>query len=119
MNVFPPMMHGTLREHYLMLFGAAGGIAMTAGFVGSWIGARFAARAAMRQSDEARRTALQPEQIRELSSSVEAIALEVERIAEAQRFVAKVLVERRDALPSLPAHRSAGEITPHQDRSPA
>ena len=33
--------------------------------------------------------------------------------AEAQRFVAKVLVERRDALPPISAHRVAGEITPH------
>ena len=113
MSVFPPMINGTLREHYLILFGAAGGVAMTAGFVGAWIGARFAARAAMRQAEEMRRTALQPEQIRELSSSVEAIGLEVERISEAQRFVAKVLVDRRDALPPFPPQRSAGEITPH------
>ena len=113
MSVFPPMVHGTLREHYLMLFGAAGSVAMTAGFVGAWIGARLAARAAIRQAEELRRTALQPEQIRDLSNSVEAIGLEVERIAEAQRFVAKVLVERRDAIPPLPSQRSAGEITPH------
>ena len=113
MSVFPPLINGTLREHYLMLFGAAGSVAMAAGFVGAWVGARFAARAAMRQAEEARRTALQPEQIRELSNNVEAIGLEVERIAEAQRFVAKVLVERRDALPPMPGHRPAGEITPH------
>ena len=116
MSFFPPMIHGTLRDHYLLLFGAAGAVATGAGFVGAWFGARLAGRSAMRQLDEARRTALQPEQFRELSVNVEAIALEVERIAEAQRFVAKVLVERHDALPAVPPvppRRAASEITPH------
>jgi hypothetical protein len=113
MSVFPPIIYGTLREHYILLFGAAGAVATGAGFVGAWFGARLAGRSAMRQLDEARRTALQPEQVRELSANVEAIAIEVERIAEAQRFVAKVLVERHDALPAIPPRRPASEITPH------
>ena len=113
MSLFPPLVNGTLREHYLLLFGAAGAVATGAGFVGSWIGARFASRAALRQLEDAQRTALRPEQVRELSASVEAIAIEVERIAEAQRFVAKVLVERHDALPVVPPRRPATEVTPH------
>lgn len=113
MSVFPPMIQGTLREHYLLLFGSAGVFATGAGFIGAWLGARSATRAALRQTEEASRRALQPEQIRELSNSVEAIGLEVERIAEAQRFVAKVLVERRDAMPPIPPRRAVGEITPN------
>ncbi len=113
MSFFPPMINGTLREHYLLLFGAASAVATGAGFVGAWVGARFAGRSAMRQIEEARRTALQPELVHQLSSTVEGIALEVERIAEAQRFVAKVLVERHDALPVVPPRRPASEITPH------
>lgn len=113
MTLFPTIIHGTLREHYLLLFGTAGAVATAAGFVGSWIGARVAARAALRQLEEAQRTALRPEQVRELSASVDSIALEVERIAEAQRFVAKVLVDRHDALPVAPPRRPASEITPH------
>lgn len=113
MDFFPPMIHGTLREHYLLLFAAAGGIAMTAGFIGAWIGARLAASAALRQVEASRPESVDAREIRELAISVEAIGLEVERIAEAQRFVAKVLVERRDALAAPPVRRDHGSITPH------
>jgi hypothetical protein len=37
----------------------------------------------------------------QLQQSVDAIAVEVERIAEAQRFSAKLLAEKRD-IPALP-----------------
>lgn len=39
-------------------------------------------------------------QIEQLQQSVDAIAVEVERIAEAQRFSAKLLAERNESLPS-------------------
>jgi len=46
---------------------------------------------------------------------VDAIAVEVERISEAQRFTAKVLVERADAAPNTSRIGGAPErvITPH------
>ena len=113
MDIFPRLIHGTLREHYILLFGAASTIAVVAGFVGSWIGARFATQAAIRAADAKNREAIDASQIRELANSLETIGLEVERIAEAQRFVAKVLVERRDVLPAPPSRREANEITPH------
>jgi hypothetical protein len=97
----------------LLLFGSAGVFAAGAGFIGAWFGARMATRAARRQAEETSRGVLHPDQIRELSNNVEAIGLEVERIAEAQRFVAKVLVERRDAVPPIPPRRAVGEITPN------
>jgi hypothetical protein len=115
--VFPPIFVGTLREHYLLLFGSAGAIATVAGFVGAWIGARMAARQAARTVVEELngRRAGRPEleELRLLSQSVEAVAIEVERIAEGQRFVAKVLAERAE--PKLPAaaRREVGQITPH------
>jgi hypothetical protein len=112
MHVFPNLFFGTLREHYIMLFGAAGAIATFAGFVGAWIGARFAMRAAVREMRESSASSIQSEQLRQLAAGVDEIALEIERITEAQRFVAKVLVERRDALPVVPP-RVAGSITPH------
>ena len=113
MDIFPRMIHGTLREHYIILFGAASTVAVFAGFVGAWIGARFAAAAAIRIAEAKGREVMDAGQIRDLASNVEAIGLEVERIAEAQRFVAKVLVDRRDVIPAPPVRREAPEITPH------
>jgi hypothetical protein len=114
--IFPPVFIGTLREHYLLLFGAAGAIATVAGFVGAWLGARMAARSAARavvaQLEYARDTRPELEELRLLSQSVEAIAIEVERIAEAQRFVTRVLVERADPKLAAPGRREVGRITP-------
>jgi len=115
--MFPPVFIGTLREHYLLLFGMAGSIAIVTGFVGAWLGAKMAARSAARAvlAEVEYRRAGRPEleELRLLSQSVEAVAIEVERVAEAQRFVAKVLVERSE--PKLPAtvRRDPGQITPH------
>ena len=46
MELFPPLFHGTLREHYLLLFGVAGGIALVTGLVSAWVGAYVGARRA-------------------------------------------------------------------------
>lgn len=113
MDIFPRLINGTLREHYILLFGAASTVAVFAGFVGAWFGARYAMRSAVAQIEATNRDALSGAQIRDLANSLETIGLEVERIAEAQRFVAKVLVDRRDILPAAPARRDATEITPH------
>ena len=113
MDIFPPLIHGTLREHYLLLFGSAGAFAMAAGFVGAWWGARRATRAAFRKLEATTAEALNAGQLRALLDSVEAIGLEVERVAEAQRFVAKVLVERNEAVPTPPSRREPNQITPH------
>ncbi len=115
--VFPPLLVGTLREHYLLLFGAAGAIATVTGFIGAWLGAKMAARSAARavltEIDFRRAGRPEMEELRLLSQSVEAVAIEVERIAEAQRFVTKVLVERGDAKLPAPSRRDVGQITPH------
>ena len=53
-------------------------------------------------------------QVRHFEESLDAIGLEVERMAEAQRFVAKVLVERQESLPPAPRQRREPDhITPH------
>jgi hypothetical protein len=48
-------------------------------------------------------------------NAVDSIAVEVERISEAQRFTARVLAERADAAPSTPRISGTPErvITPH------
>ena len=113
MDIFPRLINGTLREHYIVLFGAATTVSIIAGSVGAWFGARFATRAAIREAESKGRELLNAGHIRDLAANVESIGLEVERIAEAQRFVAKVLVDRRDVIPPPAPRREASEITPH------
>ena len=113
MDILPRMINGTLREHYILLFGAATTVSIVAGSVGAWFGARVATRAAIREAEEKGREALNAGHIRELAANVESIGIEVERIAEAQRFVAKVLVDRRDVIAPPAPRRDASEITPH------
>jgi len=66
-----------------------------------------------------RRPALDPEnspRLQRIEEAVEAIALEVERIGEAQRFTTKLLAERQpDAVGPIAARprREPGTITPH------
>lgn len=63
--------------------------------------ARAIARAIDRRSDAARvRAADLAPQLRQLQESVDAMAIEVERISEAQRFTAKLMAERAQALPA-------------------
>lgn len=45
-----------------------------------------------------------------IEQSLEAIAIEVERMGEGQRFVTKLLAERHPGAPALPAH--GGEDSP-------
>src|SRR6476660_6131824 len=48
-----------------------------------------------------------------IENAVETTALEVERIAESNRFMAKLLAERSSAPPPPPPARSERVITPH------
>jgi hypothetical protein len=114
----PPIFHGTLREHYLLLFGAAGALGLLVSLVSAWLGAQFGARCAVRNALRDVGVPLAPAveaRFERLGQAVDAIALDVERIAEAQRFTAKLLVERAtDGVPATrPPRREVGEITPH------
>lgn len=114
LELFPAVWNGTLREHYLLLFSVAGSIALGAGFVGAWLGARFASRRMMQELREAPPGAQQQEltnlQLSELSNAVDSMALEVERLAEGQRFTAKLL---SDNARSRLASKAPGVVTPH------
>jgi hypothetical protein len=118
-SLFPPFFHGTLREHYLILFGAAGGIALVAGLVSAWvgayIGARRAARTTMLEAIAASPARVNEARMSQLVDAVDAIALEVERISEAQRFTARLLAERQapSAPPAPLGRRDSGATTPH------
>lgn len=120
MDLFPPLFDGTLRAHYLTLFGAAGGIALVAGLASAWVGARIGARRAVRRAWEdtaGAQAARTDARLEELARGVDAIAIEVERIAEAQRFAARLTAEReaRRAPGRLPsgASRTPDQVTPH------
>lgn len=108
--LLPPVINGTLREHYIILFASAGAFAMLVGFVGAWLGAKFGARRALK---DARATMLgnASSQVTQLQQSIDAIALEVERISEAQRFAAR-LADQRQPVAAPPA-QSPRVITPH------
>lgn len=106
----PHLIAGTTREHYIMLFSAAGAIGLTAGLVGSWIGAWLGARRAV-SSASLNRVEVQPmAQLAPMMQALDAIALEVERISEAQRFTTKVLSERQ---PVVLPRAEPRNITPH------
>lgn len=122
LDFLPPIWHGTLREHYVVLFGAAGTIALFTGLVGAWIGARFGARrlvkkvvVAVADRDAQHLAAGQATsaQLAELARAVDVVAIEVERLAEGQRFAAKLLAERAEqALPPR-GTRPPNAVTPH------
>jgi len=81
-------------------------------FVGLWIRARE--RAIRAGAEPKRQVEQETPDLEHLVNAVDAIAVEVERISEAQRFTTKVLVERGD--PSVVKRlASAPErvITPH------
>ena len=89
--------NGALHEREVMLLACAGGVALFVGSVSAWLGARFGANRAVRRAFRDRieiPTLVTEVRYDELSRSIDAIALEIERISEAQRFAAKMLVER-------------------------
>src|SRR6266571_7780426 len=101
--MFPQIFNGTLREHYVLLFGMAGGIAAVVGFVAAWIGAQFGARRAARMAaeDALSRGGLGVDRnLTALVQAVDSIALEVERLSEGQRFTARLMSERAPIVPA-------------------
>lgn len=115
MELLPMHLMGTMREHYVLLFGLAGSIGLMAGFVGSWIGGYVGARRAVRSAQLKAPVVSEASlvQLEQLGQMVEAIAIEVERVSEGQRFTTRLLADRIP-LPS-PDIRPRGPdlTTPH------
>src|SRR5690242_7937497 len=123
-SIFHSVFHG-MRERDALLLVFAGGAALFVGMVGAWFGATFGARRAVRRAfrDRIEIPSIVTEvRYDELARSIDAIALEVERISEAQRFAAKLLVERTNPTVSTPTVavptaaiplREPGVTTPH------
>jgi len=91
----------------IILFGS------TLTFITLWIRARE--RAIRANSEPKRRVESDNPDMERLVNAVDAIAVEVERISEAQRFTTKVLVDRADTGPVAKRLAAAPErvITPH------
>ena len=114
---FPAVFFGTLRDHYILLFSAAGGLALVAGFVGAWIGSHIAGRRSAHQvvKELSGEMAAAP-QFQQIMQAMDVLSVEVERLSEGHRFVAKLLAERaeRDRLAALPLReRKSEHVTPH------
>jgi hypothetical protein len=127
-SIFHSIFHGPLRDRDVMILLAAGGMALFVGSISAWLGAHFGARRAVKRAfrDRIEIPSLVTEvRYDELARSIDAIALEVERISEAQRFAAKLLVERLNSTVSAPVvsaptvataaipRRDSGVTTPH------
>jgi hypothetical protein len=127
-SIFHSIFHGTFRDRDALILIAAGGLALFVGSVSAWLGAHFGARRAVKRAfrDRIEIPAIVTEvRYDELARSIDAIALEVERISEAQRFAAKLLVERANATVSASVvnaptvstaaipRREPGVTTPH------
>ena len=95
----PPYDPETIIQAAVPLFGIALSMVMVI-FIG-WPLARAFARRLDRRAElgTVRAADLQP-QIRQLQESIDTMAVELERISEAQRFQAKLMAERPQALPS-------------------
>ena len=115
MDFLPMHLMGTLREHYVLLFSAAGGIGLMAGFIGSWIGGYVGARRAVRSAQHISPVATDAShvQLAQLGQMVEAIAIEVERVAEGQRFTTRLLADRMPLSPAELRPRGPDLTTPH------
>jgi hypothetical protein len=127
-SIIHSIFHGTLRERDAMMLIAAGGMALFVGSISAWLGAHLGAKRAVRRAfrDRIEIPSIVTEvRYDELARSIDAIALEVERISEAQRFAAKLLVERANAAVTTAAvvaptvatasiqRREPGVTTPH------
>ena len=100
LDLLPPYLFGTMREHYLLLFGSAGLVGLLFGMVGAWFGARAGARRGahrgLRESGNLIDVELR-RQVAELAQAVDVVAVEVERVSEAQRYTARLLALRARA----------------------
>ena len=105
-SIWHSIFHGTLRERDAAILIMAGGVALFVGSISAWLGAHFGAKRAVRRAfrEKIEIPALVTEvRYDELSRAIDAIALEIERLSEAQRFAAKMLVERPTGASGLSA----------------
>jgi hypothetical protein len=112
------------REEFLLVVACASAAAsLVAGGFGAWLAAYVGGRGAAKRA--VRRAFAMQEQVRgqgsaandarlaALVGAVDAMALEVERISEGQRFLVKVLSEQEASHLQMPRLHAPGSVTPH------
>lgn len=85
----------------------------SAGLLVAWLSARARARRAEYQLDQVLRSEGTYASDERLSNAVDALGVEMERLAEGQRFVARVLAERSAASEQSSRAQPLRVITPH------
>ena len=92
-------------------------IALVAGIVGAWLGARFGTRRVVKEmlaelpSSGQQDFAIQ--QLYRVSQAVDVMSVELERLAEGQRYAAKLLADRAGDRVPKSTERAPGVVTPH------
>ena len=100
------------------LFGGIASVAWSAAYAwGKWLQHRHDASRALRPGDQAAERAADTARVMRIEAAVEELAVELERVAEAQRYTARLLAERLPAPPAtsraLPEGQAPRVITPH------
>ena len=106
-----------LREQLAVFTAAVVALALGFGFLGASIGAYFGGRIGARRAVALMRrepSQVDSSQMDEVRNALDAIAVEVERISEGQRFTARLVADRVQQGATVPAHRrDSGSVTPH------
>ena len=110
------LLNSPFVEQVAVLSAAVVVLALGFGFVGATIGAYFGGRIGARRALAAMRREPQlvaNDHLDEVRNALDAIAVEVERISEGQRFTARLVADRVAQNAPVTHHRDPGSVTPH------
>ncbi len=117
MNDFFPHGFGVIGpQEFLAIVAAIVTLALMAGLFGAWIGAYFGGRSGAKRALAAMERdplTISSAQIDDLRNSLDAIAVEVERISEGQRFTTRLVSERVGQPGTAAQQRHDQPVTPH------
>ena len=110
------LLNAPIHEQFVVLSAAVIVLALGFGFIGATIGAYFGGRIGARRAVGLMRrdpAMLAAPQLDEVRNALDAIALEVERISEGQRFTARLINDRVNQGTVAALRRDVGSVTPH------
>ena len=117
-EILRALLNAPIRDQFVVLTSAVVVLALGFGFVGASIGAyfggRIGARRAVAMMMRREPALIGSGQMDEVRNALDAIAVEVERISEGQRFTARLVADRVGQKVTASGHRrDPGSITPH------
>ena len=110
------LLNAPIRDQFVVLSVVAIVLALCVGFVGATFGAYFGGRIGARRAIglmQRNQSSLPAGELEQVRNALDAIAVEVERISEGQRFTARLINDRVNQGPPLPLRRDPGSVTPH------